>query len=124
MSVYGAAFLGNSSLEEVASAELGPVGDVSTKLSSTTRKRTSSPMSMYRSWAPSSVSYSHTHTCSASSLDRAHGQGNNQASGEALGLEAGGSSHSAQTPRKRQLQADMFFLGSHRKRGLSPTYKR
>lgn len=91
MSVYGASFLGSSSLEEAASAELGPVGDVSTKLSSTTRKRTSSPMSMYRSWAPSSVSYSHTHTCSASSLGGAHGQGNNQASGEALGLGVGGS---------------------------------
>lgn len=67
-SVYGASFFGASSLEEVASAELGPLGDVSTKLSSTTRKRISSPVSMYRSCAPSSVSYSHTHTCSASSL--------------------------------------------------------
>lgn len=84
-SVYGASFLGSSSLDEAASAELGPVGDVSTKLSSTTRKRSSSPVSMYRSCAPSSVSYSHTHTCSASSLGRAQGQGNNQGAGEPCG---------------------------------------
>lgn len=50
------------------SAADGPVGDVSTKTSSVTRKRISSPWSMYKSCAPSSVSYSQTQTCSASSL--------------------------------------------------------